>query len=281
MTEEKPLWLVLNAASGSNDHAASSELMSALAAVGRAPARVVDCSEKALPTRAELEAGNVGVVACHTGDGTLNRLLASLEGWVGAVLVLPGGTTNLLAKAIHGERSATETVAGLADMRRVRRQCLRSAAGTALIEVLAGPGATWSDVREGLREGDFAEVAGKTVEAAQASTGGSMVSIRSPEIGKDAGYAGIRLTPLDHGIAVEGYGAETLADYLRQGIALLRRDFRTGPRDDLGMHPEVRCASIDGSPIELMFDGERCTGPAEITFSLAELDLDLLASGYG
>ena len=273
--------MVLNAASGSNDHAASAELIAALESVGQGPARTIDCAAQPLPSRGELEAAKVGVIACYTGDGTLNQLVTSLEGWRGAVLVLPGGTTNLLAKAIHGERPATEIAAALADLHRVRRNCLRSLAGTALIEVLAGPGAKWSDVREGLREGDVAAVAGKTLEAAQASAGGSMVALREPALGKPGGYAGIRLTPENRGIAIQGYGAETIAEYFRQGMALLSRDFRSGPHDELGIHPTARCTSADGSAIDLMIDGERTTAPAEITFSLAQLDLDLLASSDG
>ena len=89
----------------------------------------------------------------------------------------------------------------------------------------------------------------------------------------------MRLTPLATGIEVEGYGADTIAEYLAQGMALLRRDFRAGPHDQLGFHPRLRLSSVDGSPIELMLDGERDCGPAEMQFSLAELKVDLLTAG--
>ncbi len=277
MIENKPLWLVLNQASGSNDAAANARLEAALAAAGCAPARRFDCASGDLPTLDEVVAAGVGIVACHTGDGTLNALITALEGWDGAVLALPGGTTNLLSKSLHGDRTAEDIVSGIAGMHRVRRSCVRSDAGTALIEVVAGPGAKWSDVREGLREGDLTVVAGKTVEAVRESAGGAMVVLTDPDIGKPGGYAGVRLTPTADGLFTQGFGSDTLGEYLQQGLALLRRDFREGPHDDLGAFAQVHCASNDGTPIELMLDGERATGAAKMQFSLAELKVDLLA----
>ena len=61
-------------------------------------------------------------------------------------------------------------------------------------------------------------------------------------------------------------GAETIADYARQGVALLRRDFREGPHDELGWHRAIVCRSSD--PIELMIDGERATGSCEERFEV-------------
>ena len=270
--------LIVNAASGSNTPGACDALRAGLEDQGLEIVRSIAVPDDALPTAAELDASGIGLVAIYTGDGTLRSALCTLEGWGGAVLALPGGTTNLLSKALHGDHPLDEILAGFPRMRRVRRKCLRSAAGTAVIEVVAGPGAKWSDVREGLREGDVAAVASTTVEAAQASAGGSTVVLSKPGIGKPEGYSGVRLTPTGNGIEVEGYGAETIADYLAQGIALLRRDFRSGPHDELGFHQSIHCASVDGSPIELMLDGERDCGPPELQFSLAELDIDLLTA---
>ncbi|WP_423141379.1 diacylglycerol kinase family protein [Parablastomonas sp. CN1-191] len=270
-------WLVLNQASGSNDDDANRDLIERLGCAGMAPARVVDCAQDDLPTRSALKGAGVDLVVCHTGDGTLNALLTGLEDWAGAVLVLPGGTTNLLSKALHGDRTSAEIVADLDSMRRTRRTCIRSDAGTALIEVVAGPGATWSDVREGLREGDLTATATRAVEAARQSTSGPMVAVAEPALGRPDGYSGVRMVPEADGIVAAGYGAEGIGDYLKQGVALLRRDFREGPHDELGRHPELVCRSVDGSGIELMLDGERASGAAQIRFSLDSLRVDLLS----
>jgi hypothetical protein len=274
-------WLLVNTASGSNSDEATQAVTEALAGAGAAPARVVDIKRDGCPSRADLEAAGVATLVVFAGDGTVNAALTTIEGWDGAVLVLPGGTMNLLAKAVHGDRDAAEIAGELASLKPIHRCCIRSSQGTATIELLAGPGATWSDVREEMREGAIAGMADRAVEAVRQSTGGAMVRVIEPAVGREEGYAGVRLEPQADVLSADGYGAQGITDYVKQGIALLRRDFREGPHDELGHFAEVTCASIDGSPIELMIDGERRTGGPRETFSLAPLGVNLLASGNG
>ena len=277
------LWLVVNSASGSNDADAVAALEEALRAAGAAPDRTLDCAEADLPDRAALEAAGVATLAIYTGDGTINALVPQLEGWGGGVLVLPGGTANLLAKELHGERDTAEIVAafGAGALLPIQHPCIRSGVHTALIELLAGPGAAWSDVREGLREGDLGTIASTTVEAVKQTAFGPAVTIGDPALGKAEGYAGVRLTPASGDIAVSGYGADSFGDYLKQGLALLKRDYREGPHDELGHHPALTCQSLDGSAIVLMIDGERSQCPSPARFELATLDVNLLAHGDG
>lgn len=272
------LWLVVNGASGSNAADALALLDASLAGAGMAPARRFDVQDGTLPDRAALEAEGVGRLAIFAGDGTVNTLVTALGGWAGEVLVLPGGTANLLAHALHGEREVADILSDPARLRPVRRTCIRCAHGTALIEALAGPGAAWSDVREGLREGSVAEVARLALDAVVQSVAGPMVAIVDPPLGREDGYAGVRMAPDGAAMLVSGYGAENAADYFRQGVALLRRDFREGPHDELGAQAALTCRSLGDGPIELMLDGERRTGGREERFSLAELPVNLLAT---
>lgn len=281
MIGHENLWLLVNTHSGSNSDEATGAVKAALGEAGSAPSRVLDVKADGVPDRTMLDSAGVTILAVFAGDGTVNSALTALEGWVGRVLVLPGGTMNLMAKALHGDRDATEIARGLAALRTVRRSCIRSSRGTAIIELLAGPGATWSDVREEMRDGAIAQVADRAMEAVRQSTGGPMVRVVEPVAGRAEGYAGVRFEPHDDGLSVDGYGAQGIADYVRQGIALLRRDFREGPHDELGHFAQITCASIDGSPIELMIDGERATGGARETFSLAPLGVNLLAGKDG
>ncbi len=230
------------------------------------------------PDPQELERDGVALLVVFTGDGTANSVVSGLEGWIGKILVLPGGTANLLCRSLHGECDAAAIVAKLRQMRPLRRPCIRTSQGIGLIEVLAGPGATWSDVREELREGNLPGVAASSLTAIRQSTTGPLVAVVSPPLGKADGYSGVRLEVAAEGMVVEGYGVETVADYLKQGVALLRRDFRQGPHEDLGVEQEIVCRSLGEDPIELMIDGERRTGALEERFSLAELAVDLLAS---
>lgn len=271
-------WLLVNAASGSNDDAAIRELLTAFAGVDVVPQRIVDVPRDGVPPHLHLTEVGVSRVAIFAGDGTLNSVVTGLDGWGGEILVLPGGTANLLARALHGDRLASEIVRDLPGLAPVRRPCIHTAQGTALIEVLAGPGATWSDVREGLRDGDLPGVASSSFTAIRQSTVGPMVAISDPPLGRPEGYSGVRLEVVEGGMFIEGYGADTVGDYLLQGLALLRRDYRQGPHDDLGTVRDLTCRSLGSEPIELMIDGERRTGTTEERFSLAELAVDLLAS---
>ncbi len=276
-------WLVVNAASGSNGDDSVETLSCALASAGREPARVFNLQADALPTRGEVDAAGVSLLVVFGGDGSANAVVRALEGWAGEILVLPGGTANLLARALHGEADAESIIAllGTGQLASVRRTCIRCAGTAALIEVLAGPGATWSDVREDLRDGGAIAAAGSAIAATRESANGAAVRIVEPPLGREEGYPGVRMAPDGPHIIVDGYGPQSIVDFVKQGVALLRRDFREGPHDELGEYPELLCHSIDRSPIELMIDGERVTGGAEEKFSISPLEVNLLAAFHG
>ena len=81
MDRTPPIWLVANAASGSNSDAALDDLMARLAATGREPARVVRFPDDPLPARADLDREGVAMLAVFTGDGTVNAQCTRLYGW--------------------------------------------------------------------------------------------------------------------------------------------------------------------------------------------------------
>ena len=66
-----------------------------------------------------------------------------------------------------------------------------------------------------------------------------------------------------------------------QGLAILKRDFREGPHDELGRARTVAVRSLEGEDIPLMVDGERSEGGAHLGFSLDTLDVDLLGLADG
>ena len=280
MCIKTPLWLEVNPASGSNDETAQQDLTDRLAQAGQAAEKVIDITKNPDLSPAALNAAGVGTLAIFTGDGTLSAVIGGLREWQGDVLVLPGGTTNLLAKALHGEDVTMESAVeafGRGKLVPLQRTAISWSGGLAVCELLAGPGATWSDVREELRDGNLVAVAQGAVEAARQSGSGALVRLNKLDIGKEEGYGGVRFVPEEAGLVVDGYGADSVADYLRQGLALLRRNFREGPHDELGCHRAVHCETVDGAEMDLMIDGERMTGRPQETFSLAPLPVNLLA----
>ncbi|AZI36025.1 hypothetical protein NT2_04_03230 [Caenibius tardaugens NBRC 16725] len=277
MTSHHTTWLVLNTASGSHDDERQAELLHGLEQAGHAPARIVDCSQDDLPGVEELDGAGVALLVVHGGDGTINSAIDKVQGWRGKVLPLPGGTANLLCRDLFDETEIGDILGHLGGGRlsTVRRTCVRGDGWIALAEVLAGPGAAWADVREDMRDGNIADVVKGTIDAASASTTGPMVVLENPAVGREEGYSGLRMVPEAAGMVVDGYGAAELGDYLKQAVAIIGRDFRNGPHDELGLHPTVVCRMTEEAPIALMVDGERRDGGLREQFSLAELAVDL------
>ena len=102
-----------------------------------------------------------------------------------------------------------------------------------------------------------------------------------PVLGEVVGPAGpTTATRMDKftDMEVEGYVSTTPGEYLEQAWALLKRNFREGPHDILGVANEARLASTEGNPFGLLIDGEQVECGADETFRLAVCDVDLLAT---
>ena len=280
MSAPRPIWLVNNAASGSNNEAALAALEHACGENGFRVAYRTVFPAQDLPTPAMLDAGGIDRVAVFAGDGTINSLLTGLAGWGGAVLVLPGGTMNLLYHRLHGDRTMEEAIAAAARGEGTMRRpgVIRCPFGTAFAGMLAGPGTSWGKVREAMREADVVELASGAVEAIEETLAGDMIACREPALGRAEGYPLVSLTPHDSGMEVEAYHAESAGEYLVQAWALLRRNFREGPHDVLGHAPRLRLASTQGQPFGLLADGELVEAAAEVEFTLAACEVDLLAT---
>ena len=276
----RTVWLVRNAASGSNDEDAVKAVCTALGEAGFVLARDLCFPEEPAPTPAELRAAEVGMLVVFGGDGTVHSVVTAAAGWDGPLLVLPGGTMNILARKLHGEAPAPEIVARLASrpIRRARPAVVRSRHGMGLSGVLAGPGAIWNEVREAMRTANVLELVSAAREAITYSATGPKVICEQVDCGREEGYAAITVTPHEDGLEAKGYYAETLGDFAGQGIALLNRDFRNGPHDELGRHPRLRLVCPQEEQMGLLIDGEPFDGAAHETFELAPCPVDLVTT---
>lgn len=275
-------WLVVNPASGSNTSGSAETLTAAFAARGIVVERVIAFPDDPLPTPAVLDAAGVTMVAVYTGDGTINALVNHLSGWSGAVLVLPGGTMNLLPLRLH-RTAATEAIldivaAGGALAR--RPDCVRCPAGLALAGLLVGPGTAWHRVRESMRTGAIAAMAREAVAALRETAEGPGVHLADRPTFREGGYPLIELTPGEHGVQIDGYYAEDPLDYAGQAWATLRRRFREGPHDRLGLAEAMVINSADGSPLACLIDGEPGECPSGSCFTVEPCGVDLLATAH-
>lgn len=282
MMSGRRIWLIYNETSGSNGDAALAALEESFSAAGFEVRRRFGFPTEGPPDVDELRAGDVDTLAIFAGDGTVHSVVTGLYGWEGCILVLPGGTMNLLSRRLHGEAEPAEIVArlGRGQVERMRPTVIRTSQGDALTGVLAGPGAYWNEVREAMRQGDVLEMVNEGTQAITESTKGPLVVFRDPPLGKSEGYSAILISPEAEGFVGDGYFAESLFDYARFAIAFLRRDFRDGPHDRFPLGKTVRVAGAAGEPMGMLIDGEPFDGTAEELFSLAHCEVDLLATAH-
>ncbi|MEW4449377.1 diacylglycerol kinase family protein [Qipengyuania sp. JC766] len=274
--------LVVNARSGSNTGDAIDNVRKQLADAGWAIPRLACFPDDDLPSPEQLDAEGVDTCAVFAGDGTINALVNTLAGWGGQVLVLPGGTMNLLSKRLHGDLELPEILHCFlgGGARRVRPGIARCPEGSALAGLLAGPGTRWNVVREAMRDLDLAKATGGFADAMQETTEGPGARLAEPEIAANRPYPLIEITPGENGLSADGFHAEDAGDYIAQGWALLRRRFREGPHDRLGVFNRIVLESEDGSDLGLLIDGEPASLASPATITLAECRVDLLATGH-
>ncbi len=280
MTDTRRIWLINNAASGSNDAVQLAECERLLGEHGFAIAQRTSFPDQELPSPALLDAAGIELAAIYAGDGTVNAALEALTGWHGAVLVLAGGTMNLLYHRLFGEAELAEVLAAVAsDQAHRRRPAMISApCGNAYAGLLAGPGTAWNDVREAMRANDLLKLASGAQAAVAETLNGDMLACEEPRLGRREGYPLLLLTPTEAGIIVEAYHAETASEYLEQAAALARRDFREGPHDVLGTVEGVTLANVAGGAFGVLVDGEPRDCPGATRFALAPSGVDLLAT---
>lgn len=280
MNTNRPVWLITNQMSGSNDEEAIAAIRRSCSECDMRVAHHTRVPEEDLPTPALLAAAEIDLVAVFAGDGTINAALGKLAGWDGDVLILPGGTMNLLFHRLHGELSMEEVLArvGSGRSRKVRLPVIRTPHGDALAGLLAGPGTSWNRVREAMRENSILDMAEGTIEAIEDTLGGAAVVCASPPFGRREGYPLLALNPHKDGIELVAFHAETPGEYLDQTWALMRRDFRDGPHDILGSAARIVIDSTDGKRFGVLIDGEPVECGPGTEFALVDCEVDLLAT---
>lgn len=282
MDSHTPCWLVVNPASGSNNQTSAETVSTALTTRGWQVDRVIAFPDDPLPDAHTLDAAGIGMVAIYTGDGTMNALINQLSGWGGTVLVLPGGTMNLLPLRLHRSTdldTILDLVAGGGAALR-RPDGVRCEAGVALAGLLVGPGTAWSRVRESMRNLAIVDVAKDTIEAIRHTTSAAGVIVEGNRLMREGGYPLIEMTPGEHGMQLDGYYADAPLEYAGQAWSLLRRRFREGPHDRLGIADSVILASADGGPLACLLDGEPAECPSPSRFTVEPCGVQLWATAH-
>lgn len=249
--------LIVNPASGSHDADMPARLAEVAARAGAGFAGVTALPDDPMPSPASLDAERVDILAVHAGDGTINAAMQAVAGWGGAILALPGGTMNLLARHIHASRDTVDIfTAALAPDVEARPVTMvegvdADCAISGLVGVFAGPTTAWGDVRETLRRYDFAGL----VEAVPRAIGQTFDGTPVRLAGHGEDYPAIYIEPVGGTLRLLGFLADDAAALFEHGFAWLGGDFRDGPHEELGTAREVTIESA--GEIGLLVDGER------------------------
>ena len=147
------LWFITNPQSGSSDAAKAEAILAVFVERGLTLVGRTDFPDDDLPTPEALAVAEADTVVLFAGDGTINAAVCALADWDGAILILPGGTMNMLAKSLHGDADpAAIIVAAHESERRIALPFVEAGKHRALVGLIVGPAANWYRARERIRE---------------------------------------------------------------------------------------------------------------------------------
>lgn len=153
------LWFITNPHSGSSDAKKAEAIEAACTERGLSFVGRTDFPDQALPTVADLDRAGADTVVLFAGDGTINAASCALAAWDGGILILPGGTMNMLAKVLHGDADPAAILhAAHEHGRRIALPYVEAGKHRALVGTIVGPAASWYRAREHVREGSLGRI---------------------------------------------------------------------------------------------------------------------------
>lgn len=251
------VWLVANHASRSTDDVRIAALEAALVAAGATVAGNSDFPRQPAPDAAAL--AGIDTLVVMGGDGTLGAASAAAKGWDGQFLAIPGGTMNLLPKALHGDAPPEAIVAAAGQGMLTHVPVLRAAGYTSYCRIIIGPLTRWALVRESARHGRIWRVwQAVRLSLARGFLGGVKVA------GQPGRHPGVLLMPGEDGLEVALFSGRGLADAMAVAVNWLLNDWRdaatvtafTAPKLIVGNRRTLRC----------LFDGELRRLPPPVRF---------------
>ncbi|MBJ7409390.1 MAG: NAD(+)/NADH kinase [Phenylobacterium sp.] len=264
---------VVNAASGRCSRGAGEALSAEMARQGLAPAHLW-CGlgadlERALDKVLE-ESPDVLIVL--GGDGTIRSVAQRCDTAGPLLLPLPGGTMNILPRALYGTRTWRRALHDVLAAPEVRPVNGAQAGGHRFFAaaIFGGP-SLLQEAREAVRYGEFALAAQKGIAALRSAFDRELICVWD---GKDGAkgeavavlcpIASRRLSPSEPRLEAAVVHPEGPVDALRLVLSAAFRDWRADP--------DVRCAKAErievlgGGPFPGLLDGERFTfeGPLQV-----------------
>jgi diacylglycerol kinase family enzyme len=266
---------MINTSSGGCDADSETEILSIFKRAG-----VTDCktwcgqADQIERAFAEASTHELEVFVVLGGDGTIRTAAAACAGSGTFLLPLPGGTMNMLPRALYGDAAWQETL----------RNALTDPATKALsggrvgdelffVAAIIGAPALWMEAREAVRERDIVDVVEKTAVALKAMFDSKVQYSISPEINGEAEVVAVicplvseQMSDSEQALEAAAIKVGSAAEFL--GLATAAAFGKWRDDENVTLSRTQRILFRSGKDIPLFLDGERVKvgDNAEITF---------------
>jgi diacylglycerol kinase family enzyme len=214
------------------------------------------------------------------GDGTLKAALETAGQSTPNLLLLPGGTMNLLTRSIHGEKPWDKIVADvLAGPKRKMLPAGRVNDELFFCAMLAGAPARFAEARESLRRGELVKAAAEaraaidtlnTLELSAAfGDGYSFAGGQLPTTSIIGAVVG-SLTKAGTGMEVAALSEPTTGGALNVVWTSFFADWRSAPGVQVAPATSLVIENEDGGDIPVIADGEHIDAGSRIRVSFVE-----------
>jgi diacylglycerol kinase family enzyme len=254
---------VLNAGSGSCDEGSAAKLSAIMHDAGLAKTEIVRVGPAAIDQALEDAVARADLLIVLGGDGTIRTAAEKCEERDTVLLPLPGGTMNMLPKALYGARPWEEALAATLADPEIREVSGGKAEGQRFFCVaLLGAPSLWADAREALRAGHLVEAAKRSVTATRRSLTESIeyrlgesvsgsadaVSVICPEVAAD-------MRQDERALEAAALDPETAAAAFRLAWDAATEGWRLDPSVTVS---KVQTVSVTGhGQIPVILDGEK------------------------
>ncbi len=281
---------IINTSSGGCDSESEAELLNILNAAG-----VTNCktwcgaSDQIERTFAEAATHKPEVLVVLGGDGTIRTAAEACSGTGTYLVPLPGGTLNVLPRALYGESSWQEALKEtFADPLTKELSGGRVRDKLFFVAAVVGAPGLWMEAREAIREGDILNAVGKAGVAFEAMFDTTIQYFISPEVSGTAEVVAVicplvseQLSDSEQTLEAAAIDVENATELLGLATAAAFGKWRDHESVTLTRTHQVTVQSMKDIP--LFLDGERVKvgNEAEISFALHAVKVIVPKSSLG